>query len=115
MKNFDNLEKAQFMVDNHYKRFSKELSTSGERKRSCLETEFDKTFSELKVAQANITKSIAEYKKLQENKVEQDKIKEDVLDLRMNCVSNEIKAEALELTDTEMDEIVFSLHDDLDF
>lgn len=122
MKNFDNLEKAQFMVDSHYKRLSEELNTSGEENRPFLEKEFDKTFSELKIAQANMVKSITEY----ENKVK-DRVNDhllgvsDIKDESKDRVKDhllgvsDIQDESIELLDSEMDEMVFSLRDDLDF
>ena len=62
MKNFENLEKGQFMVDHHDNQLSEEISKNGEESQPHLEKEFDQIFSRLKIAQANVTKSFTELK-----------------------------------------------------
>lgn len=112
MKNFDNLEKTQFMVDSHYKRLSEELAKNGEESRPLLEKEFDRIFSELKIAQANMTKSIMEYKNMQASQLlnRQNNVNEDLMD----CSASGIKEECFELLDSEMNEIVLSVKDCID-
>ena len=53
------------MVDHHYNQLSEEISKNGKESRPHLEKEFDQIFSQLKVAQANLTKSFTEFKNMQ--------------------------------------------------
>lgn len=62
-KNSDKMEKAQFLTDKHYAKFCQEISQYGEGRRDELENQFDETFSSLKIAQADLLKSIEQYHK----------------------------------------------------
>ena len=107
MKNFDNLEKAQFMLDNRYKRLSEKLKNDGEKNREELEKDFDQTFSELKKAQSNLTKSIEQYKlklDIQSQMCQLSEENEERMDLD----------ESLELSENEVEVLVASVQDDFD-
>ena len=98
--------------DSHQKRLSEELAKNGEESRPLLEKEFDRIFSELKIAQANMTKSIMEYKNMQASQLlnRQNNVNEDLMD----CSASGIKEECFELLDSEMNEIVLSVKDCID-
>lgn len=110
-KNFDNLIKAQFMVDNEYKRLSEEVKINGEKNREKLESEFDKTFSELKIAQSTLTKSIEHYKDLQ--LCQSSIAAEEMMDLAAGG-SDQESVMLVELSDNETDALTASVQDDFD-
>ena len=58
MSLYDKLLQAKFNCDKAYGTFVSELSQKGEAYRSVLEADFNKIFSVLKVAQANVVKCI---------------------------------------------------------
>lgn len=109
MKNFDNLEKAQFMVDHHYNQLSEELSKNGEESRVRLEKEFDQIFSQLKIAQANLTKSITEYRNMQACQLLQREENNEEL-----MIISDAKEECCDILDSEMDDLVLSVKDNFD-
>ena len=62
LKNFEKLNKAQFLADQAYKRFCEEISHhDGEARRDELENQFDVFFSGLKSAQCDVVSSIEQY------------------------------------------------------
>ena len=109
MKNFENLQKAQFMVDHHYNQLSEEISKNGEESRPRLEKEFDQIFSRLKMAQANLTKSITEFKNMQARQLlpQREQNNEDEM------VTSDAKEEC-EILDSEMDDLVLCVKDNFD-
>ena len=117
MKNFDKLQNAQYMVDRHYQQLSKELSMKGEKCRGNVESEFDKTFTDLKKAQCNLIKSIDQYKVMQmrhQLSMQSGENHESESDFSAVICENTSLDVSSDLSQDEIDRLVMSVQYDLE-